>query len=457
MTLKNAYFSEMLNEIWAMEERSLQTFLARIAEIGPEDIARVTANVPEFYLNKKDQLAAISKEDTGPGYEIRGNGLAVIPIEGVLMKKVPWFYRFFEISATQYGDIRNALTNAVKDPDVEKIVLHIDSPGGTVSGAEETADAIFEARKIKPVHTHIEDLGASAAFYTGSQANTISTNKNGEVGSIGVYAVFVDGSKAAEEDGFKIIVIKSGEHKGMGVPGAPITDAQIKAEQKIVDGLNDNFIQAVSRGRGMNKKEVRALATGQTWLGEEAVEIGLVDSISDINSILVTDGPSKLFKKGSEMTDEEKKAADEKAAVEKVKKESADAAKKEEQKRAADLKEEFSDDPEFALEAIEKGMSVTDAKVLYCDKLREQNAALQKKVDEGGSEKEEGTGHSGASKMPKGKKEEEEGDEDFMTMRDNLVQKHGWSLGEASSYISTNRPKVYNAYLASIGARPEEK
>ncbi len=457
--MKNALFAEMVKEIWAMEERNLRSFLARISEISQSDISRVADNTPEFILTENDQLAAVSREDTGPGYDIKGNGVAVIPVAGVLMKKVPWFYKFFEITATQYGDIRNALTNAVNDPNVDSIILHIDSPGGTVGGAQETADAIFEARKSKPVHTHFEDLGASAAFYTGSQAMTISTNKNGEVGSIGVYAVYVDGSKAADELGFKIIVIKSGEHKGMGVPGAAITAEQIEAEQQIIDGMNENFIQAVARGRGMSVEAVRKLATGRTWLGKEAVSIGLVDDISDINSILVADGPSKLFQKGSEMTDEEKKAAEDKKAadLEKAKSEGVEETKAAGKKRVEDLKEEFSDDPEFALEAISKGMTVTDAKVSYCDKLREQNADLQKKVDEGGSSEDEKESHTGAPRAPHGDNDPEENgtDQDFMSMRDALVEKHGWSLQKASSHIASAHPEVYDAYRASIGARPE--
>ena len=112
-----------------------------------------------------------------------------------------------------------------------------------------------------------------------SQAGKISINPNGEAGSIGVYTVAVDSSKRAEELGFKVHVIKSGEHKGMGVPGTEITENQIAATQEIIDGMAANFKQAVSAGRKMSVADVEKIATGRTWLAEVAKKLNLVDEI----------------------------------------------------------------------------------------------------------------------------------------------------------------------------------
>jgi signal peptide peptidase SppA len=175
---------------------------------------------------------------------------------------------------------------AVNDDRVRGILLHVDSPGGTVAGTDDLADDISAANKRKPVHAYIEDLGASAAYYLASQAGRVSINKSGEVGSIGVYGVVFDMTERAERLGITVHVIKAGQYKAAGYPGTPITDEQLAEWQTLVDADYDMFVRAVARGRQVGVKVVREWADGRTFKSKTAVDMGLVDSVQTVDAAI---------------------------------------------------------------------------------------------------------------------------------------------------------------------------
>jgi len=209
-----------------------------------------------------------------------GGPVATIPIHGVIMKKVPGVFSMLGIEATGTTETTAAIQAALADDSIEEIEISVDSPGGSVAGVQQLADLIHEARKVKPVKAVVSDMAASAAYWLASQADTIEANPSALIGSIGVYRVLVDSSKAMDDDGIQVHLIKSGEHKGTGTPGVHISEAQIEEEQRIVDGVADMFVGAVARGRGLAIEKVREFATGSTWFADEAQPMGLVDEIT---------------------------------------------------------------------------------------------------------------------------------------------------------------------------------
>ncbi len=200
-------------------------------------------------------LAAVQVTKTLP-MRIEGH-TAVIPISGVLLKDVPDWMRLWGLDVTGYGDIRDMLSAALANPGVTDITLAVDSPGGQVAGIMEAAAAIAEANKTKPVTAKVGELSASAAYWLSSQASRIEASPLSEVGSIGVYTVYADFSEMAKAEGVRVIVIRSGEHKGMGVMGAPITEGQIAAVQEVIDGIAAQFQGAVGTGRKMDAERSR--------------------------------------------------------------------------------------------------------------------------------------------------------------------------------------------------------
>ena len=202
------------------------------------------------------------------------DGIAVISITGALMKQRASFSR-----ATSTALLRRSIRSAAADRDIRGIMMVIDSPGGTVAGTGDLADDIAAAAGQKPVHAFFEDLAASAAYWVGSQANHVSANPTALVGSIGTFAVVHDLSKAADDAGIKVHVIKAGEFKGAGAPGSVVTDDQLAQMQIMVDGLNEHFLDGVASGRGMNRAQVNQLNDGRVHIAATAQELNLIDAV----------------------------------------------------------------------------------------------------------------------------------------------------------------------------------
>ena len=207
-------------------------------------------------------------------------GVAIIQIEGAMMKADSKF------GGTSTIRIRQAIRAAVQDPEIDSILLHIDSPGGTVSGTKELADEVLAARQSKPVHAYIEDLGASAAYWVASQCETISANLTAEVGSLGVVAVIYDQSKQFERMGVKVHVVSTGKFKGAGAPGSEISADMLAEVQELVDDLHEVFMTAVLSGRKMERAELDAIADGRVFLASKALKLGLVDAVETVDEMI---------------------------------------------------------------------------------------------------------------------------------------------------------------------------
>ena len=368
MSKENAILAEMQKEIWVMEPRRLNALFTRLIELE----LKAPAGVEVVKQNKLTVLG-----DT-----------AVIKISGILLKKIPSLYRWLGIEMTSYLDIQNQVREAVGNPAIKEILLDIDSPGGKVAGVMETGAAIANAAGQKQVIAQIEDLGASGAYWLASQATKIIAGPNAEVGAIGVFTVYMDLSAMAKNEGVKVHVIRSGEHKGMGVPGAEITDEQIAAVQKIIDGMADNFIKAVSSGRGLSIEAVRALADGRVFLAADAKKNGLIDSIITANKT------TKVKEKSNMEQDQQIKDAAAAAAAAQAAEADIEAAKKQADKEGKERLEAlgaaFPNDSQFVLEQFTAGATVEVAKAAFCDVLAERlqeaetkNAELRKQKNPG--------------------------------------------------------------------------
>lgn len=207
-------------------------------------------------------------------------GTAVIGIEGALMKGDSKF------GGTSTIRVRRAIREAAQDPDVDSIMLHIDSPGGTVSGTKELADEVLAARLSKPVHAYIEDLGASAAYWVASQCQSISANLTAEIGSLGVVAVLYDQSEQFEKMGVTVHVISTGEFKGAGAAGTVISKEVIAEIQGLVDDLHEVFMDAVMSGRKISREALNAIADGRVFLASKAQQLGLIDTVETVDEFI---------------------------------------------------------------------------------------------------------------------------------------------------------------------------
>ena len=372
----NAVLSELQSQLWVMEPRALEAFLLRLAALENVTIQAALEQLAKRRRDLDDDGDEEDDDDDLSGMKI-SNGVASVPVNGILMKRVPDIFKYYGIGATSYLKVGAMARAAVENPGVHTIVLKVESPGGSVSGVEYAADAIFQACQRKAVIAEIQDIGASGAYWLASQAKHIVANPAAMVGSIGVYTAYADTSRMAEELGVKVHLISTGEHKGMGTPGTKITAPQLAAMQEVISAMGREFNGAVARGRRVEMPDVDKWATGRVWLAGQAKELGLIDSVGTFETALsgVRGGANSLTDKGDEMTEQEKAKAEKEQAE--LRENAAKEARAQEAKRLQDLKAAFPDDQPFAFEQFEKGASVDQAKVAYCDVLRKREADLK--------------------------------------------------------------------------------
>ncbi len=414
--MNNEILAEMAAHKWIMEPTALKVFMEKISTISSNLIASVSVQMPKKSLQIN-------------------NGVARINISGILLKTVPGWVKLFGINATGYDEIIGQINEALNDSSVSAIELDVSSPGGMVAGVETAADSIFSADKIKPVTAVVEDLAASGAYWLASQARSITAGKTSEIGSIGVYSVYYDWSKFDEKMGIKTIVIRSGEHKGMGLDA--ITDSQVAAVKEIIDGLAEQFTAAVARGRKKESAQVKELATGRLWLADDAIKLGLIDDIQmqkqkNVNQ-QIADAKNIQTNIGDTIMDDKEIQAKVDQAAEAAKTKAAS----DEKKRLADLKAAFPKDLAFAIEQFEAGATVTEAKAAYVE-------VLQRKIDE--KEKES----QGAAPLQSGDSAVA-GGENFVQLGKQMAKEQSIPLGQAYKNLAKERPELYAAYKASLG------
>jgi signal peptide peptidase SppA len=219
-----------------------------------------------------------------PPYEVIG-GTAHIAIYGVISKRMSWIQQLSS-SGVSVLEIEKNLRAAMDDPKVERILLDIDSPGGSSDGVAELSDLIFSMRGQKEITAFANGQMCSAAYWIGSAASQVYSSSGAMVGSIGVYAVVDDYTHANWQAGIKTEVIKAGKNKAAGHPDKPFTQEDRAAIQTEVNMVYDLFVESVARNRGMSVDDVLSLATGDIFIGKGAVENRLVDGIKTFGALL---------------------------------------------------------------------------------------------------------------------------------------------------------------------------
>lgn len=216
------------------------------------------------------------RESRDSGYDLVGT-VAVIPVHGTLVQKTgslrPWS------GMTGYDGIRQAFLTALYDPQVEAIVLDVDSPGGEVAGCFDLVDTIYNARGTKPIWSILNESAYSAAYALASAADRIYVPRTGGVGSIGVICMHVDFSKALTEAGLVVTFITYGDRKADGHGEIPLTPEALDRFQSDIDLMGELFVDTVARNRGLSASKVRATQAA-TYLGKAGVSLGLADVVA---------------------------------------------------------------------------------------------------------------------------------------------------------------------------------
>jgi len=207
------------------------------------------------------------------------DGVAVISIFGPLSNSDSMMNQMFGI--TSYNDIRSALVLAVNDPEVDSIILDVDTPGGDASGVSDIAEFISSvSANYKPVDVYVSGSAFSAGYWIASAADAIYGPKMAESGSIGVIAVIKNKVKMMEKDGIEAIVFRGGKYKALGNPYEKLTKDAKKIIQTKIDKMEGFFLDAVAANRNIPRASVKAqVGEGLTFFAEESVQNGLMDEV----------------------------------------------------------------------------------------------------------------------------------------------------------------------------------
>lgn len=181
-----------------------------------------------------------------------------------------------------------ALNDAWENPHTVAIVLLINSPGGTPVQAQRVYDEIMRLRKLggKPIDAVIEDMGASGAYYIASAADHIYASPSSLVGSIGVISAGFGYDEAMKKVGVERRVYTAGSNKDMLDPFRPVSEDQRVHLQTVLNSTHQKFIADVKAGRGERLHETPDMFSGLVWSGEQAVSLGLVDELKNVDELI---------------------------------------------------------------------------------------------------------------------------------------------------------------------------
>lgn len=209
-----------------------------------------------------------------------GPAVAIVRVEGVIISGNPPIDPFATPSGAYSNVVVDHLRQAEADPEVKAVVLRVDSPGGSVVASNEIHQQMLAMSK--PVIVSMGELAASGGYYVSAPAEEIFANPGTLTGSIGVISQFIHISELLEEYGVKVTTIKSGEYKDEGSLFRSMTEEEIATWQAIIDEAYEGFVQIVADGRGLAVDQVKPLADGRVYTGQQALELGLVDQLGNL-------------------------------------------------------------------------------------------------------------------------------------------------------------------------------
>jgi ClpP class serine protease len=217
-------------------------------------------------------------------YDMLGS-IALIPIEGSLVHKGAWVES--DSGETSYQGIQTQVSRAMRDLSVSAVAFEVDSYGGEVSGAFETADMIAELSAAKPTIAILSDHAYSAGYLMAAATRFITVPEAGGVGSIGVITMHTDMSAALANAGIKVTILTAGAHKADANPVEPLPEGvadRIRADLEAMRGI---FAGRVAQYRAGRISLDQILATeARVYSGAEGVKAGLADA---------TVHPSQMF------------------------------------------------------------------------------------------------------------------------------------------------------------------
>jgi len=214
------------------------------------------SKLPEFFLSKKSVVI----------YELKGPIVSYKQTESIYLEKVISDLSFIE-------------------KNYDGIILKIDSPGGDAYATKKIAEKIKEVKKKIPVITCVDQIATSGAYWLASTSDYIVADEFSIVGSIGVYASYLEFTGLMEKLGVKYNRIVFGKYKDILSPFKNLTEEEKELIKNKIYYLYEYFVKEVAKNRGLNYSFVKnKIATGEFFFGYEAKELGLIDEFGNLRT-----------------------------------------------------------------------------------------------------------------------------------------------------------------------------
>lgn len=210
---------------------------------------------------------------------LTGPAVAIIDVSGAIVYgDAPAFdLTGSSASVAASSNIVKLIRQAARDSQVKAILLRVNSPGGSVIGSDEIYHALKEAGK--PVVVYMGELAASGGYYVSMAGEHIVAHPNTLTGSIGVISEFTNIQGLYDKLGIQSTVVKSGENKDFGNPTSTFTEQDQQLWQDVIDETYEGFVKIIADSRGMPVEEVKKLADGRVYTGQQALTLKLVDQL----------------------------------------------------------------------------------------------------------------------------------------------------------------------------------
>jgi protease-4 len=227
-----------------------------------------------FVLAVFTLMFLVFRGTTGERAGLFGEKIGVVDLDGVIL------------SPTETVDQLRKLSD---DDSVKAIIIHVNSPGGGVAASEEIYREVKRIRdeKKKYIASSIETVGASGAYYVSSATNKIYANGGSVVGSIGVIAEWVNYGDLMRWAKLKPELLKVGKFKDTGDPTRELTPDERAYMQGLIDNMYGQFVQAVAEGRHSKVEDIKPIADGRVWTGEQALGMHLIDGVGDFRAVVM--------------------------------------------------------------------------------------------------------------------------------------------------------------------------
>lgn len=244
---------------------------------GTRDILRKLAKTEELHLVSPADVAALDDKTD------ESDKVAIYYATGDIVDEVAKTDLFSQQSQIVGQTVVKDLDELANDDDVKAVVLRINSGGGSAYASEQMWHAIQLLKKKKPVVVSMSGMAASGGYYMSCGANYIFADATTLTGSIGIFGMVPDASGLLTDKlGLHFDMVKTNKSADFGTLARGFNPEEGAAMQAYVERGYKLFLNRVAAGRKMTTAQVDSIGQGRVWTGQQALAIGLVDKLGNL-------------------------------------------------------------------------------------------------------------------------------------------------------------------------------